>query len=185
MSAVTLSGFLAAVKSFSTFDLVVASYTLLVTFIIISYQRSKNKSNEGKERGGKFKYQRSPSPSPVGTGTVTSGAAGRIQQGSRPSSGSSSTLPSGKDVNWKKQFEGVWLQYKEENFDEFLKFSGTSFALRKVIPVAFFMTRHTLSVTPAGPSASVGSNRDGEEGAEEEGEYFTVKRDFGEGYVRS
>jgi hypothetical protein len=74
---------------------------------------------------------------------------------------------------------GVWLQYKEENFDEFLRFSGTSFALRKVIPVAFFMTRHTLSVTSKTVTAQ--GTGAGAEGQEREEEYFSVKRDFGEG----
>lgn len=84
---------------------------------------------------------------------------------------------------------GVWLQYKEENFDEFLRFSGTSFALRKVIPVAFFMTRHTLSVTSKTVTRKTVTSKtvtaQGAEGQEREEErveeYFSVKRDFGEG----
>ena len=64
----------------------------------------------------------------------------------------------------------MWLQYKEENFDEFLKFSGTSYALRKAIPIAFYMTRHTLSVIKTTDKTSGKLC-----------EYFSVMRDFGEG----
>ncbi len=67
---------------------------------------------------------------------------------------------------------GVWLQYKEENFDDFLKFSGTSYALRRVIPIAFYMTRHTISISTVTVEGDRGS---------EACQYFTVKRDFGEG----
>lgn len=155
MSASTVSGALACLRMCSPMDLVVISYTILVTLLIVSFRQSKTSYETMK--GAKYRFQRSTnSSSNISTYNGKRGDPA---------------------VNWKKSFEGVWLQYREENFDEFLKFSGTSFALRKVIPVAFFMTRHTLTVT----SRTVESEEvDGEKSTKVE-EYFTVKRDFGEG----
>jgi len=127
----------------SLLDHIVIVYALLVTAIILSFRFGKRSA----ETHVKAKFH---APKLAAPPMVT-----------RP------------DPHWKKKFEGVWLQYKEENFDEFLKFSGTSYALRKVIPVAFFMTRHTLSVTTKTVT--------GADGQAQEEEYFTVKRDFGAG----
>jgi hypothetical protein len=146
MSSPTLNSALDAFKACSTFDLVVIGYAVCITLIIISFRRSEHRHEKAK--GKKYHFKRPNAAAPAAANTPL-------------------------DPQWKKQFEGVWLQYREENFDEFLKFSGTSFALRKVIPVAFFMTRHTLSVT-----TRVRQSLNGEE---ESDEYFTVKRDFGEG----
>ena len=124
-------------------------YALLVCVVIASFNRH-TKHSDGRIPK-KFTFTRLPHQSRPAT------AAGG---------------GSGKDSSWKKQLEGVWLQYKEENFDDFLMFSGTSYALRKVIPVAFYMTRHTLSFKTKTKMIN---------GVRMEEEYFSVKRDFGEG----
>ena len=76
-----------ALKSCSTFDLVVTCYAILVTIIIISYRRSKH--NHRKVKGHKFHFVRSPPKGRVG-GSEVNATAG------------SNTF----NVDWKKQFEG-------------------------------------------------------------------------------